>query len=167
MCHRGGRHACFASSPCTPDKQRTLGGLPKFLLPVVFLFCPRAYLCSPYFVGTRRYRSSVCHRSRCWMGKGGVFRVEGRLSVVRLRVSGMESIRIFSQHDMTHESTRRTPSHTTQPIPILTAHYHISTPKFPSHTVGVPPAGSFVRFKLSLSRSYISPDLTTISVSFV
>ena len=37
---------------------------------------------------------------------------------------------------------------TTQPIPILTAHYHISTPKFPSHTVGVPPAGSFVRFKL-------------------
>ena len=42
---------------------------------------------------------------------------------------------------------------TTQPIPTLTIYYHISTPKFPSHTVGVPPAGSFVRFKLLSGQS--------------
>ena len=41
---------------------------------------------------------------------------------------------------------------TTQPIPTLTIYYHISTPKFPSHTVGFSLAGSFVRFKFSLER---------------
>ena len=36
----------------------------------------------------------------------------------------------------------------TQRPHIFTVHYHYYTPKFPSHTVGVPPAGSFYRFKL-------------------
>ena len=40
----------------------------------------------------------------------------------------------------------------TQRLHIFTVHYHYYTPKFPSHIVGVPSAGSFYRFKL-LSRS--------------
>ena len=47
-----------------------------------------------------------------------------------------------------HRSTVYYNVNTTQRYHTLTVYYHYSTPKFPSHTVGVPPAGSFYRFKL-------------------
>ena len=37
---------------------------------------------------------------------------------------------------------------TTQLLHTLTVYYHRYTPKFPSHIVGAPTAGSFYRFKL-------------------
>ena len=42
-------------------------------------------------------------------------------------------------------------ANTTRPLHTLTVYYYRYTPKFPSHIVGVPSAGSFYRFKL-LSR---------------
>ena len=53
---------------------------------------------------------------------------------------------------------------TTQLLHTHIAYYHYYTPKFPSHTVGVPPAGSFYRFKLLSQANHIHDGVTSYRV---
>ena len=63
-----------------------------------------------------------------------------------------------------HRSTVYYNVNTTQRYHTLTVYYHYSTPKFPSHTVGVPPAGSFYRFKLLSQANHIHDGVTCYRV---